>query len=112
GQGHPEEMVKSGVYGKSRPPPHRRRHTSRGHHLTRSRQYDVGRPGKEGKSTHPKSIRERDSGKGQVRPVRRRLHCHSSLQRAARTRSQTPGGSLHERTRVRTLKRENLHYPY
>src|SRR2546428_12056155 len=105
-------MAKSRVYGKSRPPPYKRRHTPKKHHLTCTRQYDVGWLGKEVKRALPKNNRQRDSGKGQFRTVRRRLHCHSSIQRVARTRSQTPGRSFHARTRVRTLKRENLHHPY
>jgi len=70
GQGHPEEMVTSGVDGKSRPAPDRRRHTPRGHHLSRTRQYDLGWLGKEVTRALPKNNDQRDRCKSQLRMVR------------------------------------------
>src|SRR5579859_3089440 len=50
--------------------------------LTRTRQYDARWPGKEVKETLPKNDDQRDSRKSQLCEICRRLHRHSSIERA------------------------------
>src|SRR5438270_13271985 len=103
-ESYSQEMAKIRVYGEKHPLPYRRRYTTRGDYLTRTRKYDVRWPGKEAERTLPQNDSQRDSSQGKFHTVRRRLHRHSSLERIALTRSKTFSGNLPDRARVRVVK--------
>src|SRR5215472_12743167 len=111
-KGYAQEMAKVRISGEAHPLSHRRRHTTRRDNLTPTREHGSRWPGKEAESMLPQDDSQRDSSQGQLRVIRRRLHCHRSLITTARTSSQTVGRSLPEGTRVRTVKRKNPYHPY
>src|SRR5450759_4784052 len=102
-------MVESWLPGKLSLPCNGRRNAPRWHHFTCRSEYDAGRAGTAAYFPLLKDEQNRQASKSEPRAICGRLHHYRKFKGATGTRSQTSCGAIHERTRTRSLTREDGH---